>query len=611
MSRYIVTIETVKIKDFLFSTNKLRIIRGASYLLDYLNQVVVPKILKENGIKEKDIIYIGAGNAKFFADTEEQVNKIALDVKKAYSIQAPNSKVVVSYTETEYTVDGDNSQNKRKIWEDIDKLAQNTAVEKSKGFSILNIDFIGIEKCELCGNNPAQVSAKNIERDLENLGFSMKDGKINIGSYFIEISALREQIKKLVEIEDKSENEKQENQVKKKGYICEECLRKLIFSNLVKDIKSNGENISFYGDMQDNFPKLDVKTKISDYENGKSFIGFMYSDGDGLGDFLKNISEEFKKSNDPKIEEEYLKFLKNFSKALDLNTKEALVETIRDIFHENEEEKRFGEFLIVGGDDVCAVFNPELVLEVSEKFQKIFEKKMEREEYGLKKEILVKVKGNKITSSSGVIIAKSKTPAFQLFEQALKLQKSAKAKRYECNNTSKNLAQTGFIDFQVIGSEGCVDIAKFRDEINFDKNLIMERPYAINIVDAEKNGLTVKNMESLFKVIEDFKKEKFPKNKLRYIYELKRKTNEELEKVKKERLKDSYKSNRDTRDELEDFEKKMEFINILSKMDKKHIALIKNKYDIDYDNYEFEKYFNNIFDIVELYDFIGGEADEN
>lgn len=585
MSRYIVTIETVKIKDFLFSTNKLRIIRGASYLLDYLNQIVVPKILKENGVEEKDIIYIGAGNAKFFVDDEKRVEKIASEVKEVYRKQAPNSKVVVSYTETEYKVDGDNSQNKRKIWEDIDKLAQNTAVEKSKGFSMLNIDFVGIEKCEICGTNPAQVSFKNITRDLENLELELKDGSILIDNYSVKIASIKEQIKKLVGFIDNNEGKNQKEEVRKQGHICEECLRKLIFSNLVKDIKNNGKNISFYGDMQDNFPKLDIKTEISDYENGKSFIGFMYSDGDGLGDFLKNISEEFKKSNDPKIEEEYLKFLKNFSKALDSNTKEALVETIKDIFKKEEKEKRFGEFLIVGGDDVCAVFNPEIVLKVSEKFQKIFENKMEKEEYGLKKEILTRVKGNKITSSSGVIIAKSKTPAFQLFEQALKLQKSAKAKRYECNNASKNLAQTGFIDFQVIGSEGCVDITEFRKKISKKENLVMERPYAINI----KNDLGVNNIEKLFDLIKEFKSVKFPKNKLRYIYELKRKPNEELE----------------------DFEKKMEFINILSKMEEKHRDLIKEQYNIDYGYYNFEKYFNNIFDIVELYDYIGGEADEN
>lgn len=577
MSRYIMTVETVKIKDFLFSTNKLRIIRGASYLLDYLNQIVVPEILKNNGVKKEDIIYIGAGNAKFFVDSEDIAKKIANEVKKAYKIKAPNSKIVASFAETEYKVGGDNSKNKRKIWEDIDELAKNTATEKSKGFPMMNLDFIGVEKCELCGRNSAQISVENLERDLENIGLVIKDGRVKLDDflvkndyliedgYSIEIPKLREQIKDLTGTKNGTGDNK--------GIICEECLRKLIFSNRVKDTKSE-KKISFYNNMKDKFNTIELGTEISDYENGKSFIGFMYSDGDGLGDFLKNVSDEFKKeTNNPKVEEEYLEFLNKFSETLDKNTKEALIEAIKEIFAEKKDEKRFGEFLIVGGDDVCAVFNPELVLELSEKFQRIFEEKMKYYIQG------TRAKDSSITSSSGVIIAKSKTPAFQLFEQALKLQKSAKAKRYE------HSAKTGFIDFQVIGSEGCVDIDSFRDTINPKDNLVMERPYAINI---EKNS-EVKNVEKLFTTINELKKIKFPKNKLRYIYELKRKPKKELD----------------------DFEKKMEFINILSKMKDEHINFIKENYNIDYDYQEFEKYFNNIFDIVELYDFVGGEADEN
>ena len=577
MSRYIMTVETVKIKDFLFSTNKLRIIRGASYLLDYLNQIVVPEILKNNGVKKEDIIYIGAGNAKFFIDSEDTAKKIAEEVKRVYKIKAPNSKIVASFAETEYKVGGDNSKNKSKIWENIDELAKNTATEKSKGFPMMNLDFIGVEKCELCGRNSAQISVENLERDLENIGLVIKDGRVKLDDflvkndyliedgYSIEIPKLREQIKDLTGTKNGTGDNK--------GIICEECLRKLIFSNRVKDTKSE-KKISFYNNMKDKFNTIELGTEISDYENGKSFIGFMYSDGDGLGDFLKNISDKFKKeTNNPKVEEEYLEFLNKFSETLDKNTKEALIEAIDKIFAEKKDEKRFGEFLIVGGDDVCAVFNPELVLELSEKFQRIFEEKMKYYIQG------TRAKDSSITSSSGVIIAKSKTPAFQLFEQALKLQKSAKAKRYE------HSAKTGFIDFQVIGSEGCVDIDSFRDTINPKNNLVMERPYAINI---EKNS-EVKNVEKLFTTINELKKIKFPKNKLRYIYELKRKPKKELD----------------------DFEKKMEFINILSKMDKKHINFIKENYNIDYDYQEFEKYFNNIFDIVELYDFVGGEADEN
>lgn len=560
MSRYIVTVETVKIKDFLFSTNKLRIIRGASYLLDYLNQVVVPEILKSNGVKGEDIIYVGAGNAKFFVDDEDTAKNIAKEVKRVYKKDAPNSKVVVSYIETEYRVGKDNSKNKRKIWEDIDKLAQNTAVEKSKGFPMMNLDFIGVEKCEICGKNSAQISVENLERDLEDIGLIVKDGEVILDNYSLRIPVLREQIKDLTGTTGDN-----------KGIICEECLRKLIFSNRVKDTESE-KKISFYNSVKDEFKDIELGTEINDYENGKSFIGFMYSDGDGLGDFLKNISQKFKNDkSSSNVEEKYLEFLKEFSETLDKNTKEALIDTIKDIFQGKENKRIIGEFLIVGGDDVCAVFNPELVLELSEKFQKIFEEKM--------KKYISKTKANdsKITSSSGVIIAKSKTPAFQLFDQALKLQKLAKAKRYEHN------AQTGFIDFQVIGSEGCVDIDAFRKKIDFENNRVMERAYAINIEGNSK----VKNVEKLFETIKELKKIKFPKNKLRYIYELKRD------------------------EKLEDFEKKMEFINILSKMKDEHIKFIKENYNIDYDYQEFERYFNNIFDIVELYDFVGGEVDEN
>ena len=560
MSRYIVTVETVKIKDFLFSTNKLRIIRGASYLLDYLNQVVVPEILKSNGVKGEDIIYVGAGNAKFFVDDEDTAKNIAKEVKRVYKKEAPNSKVVASYIETEYRVGKDNSKNKRKIWEDIDKLAQNTAVEKSKGFPMMNLDFIGVEKCEICGKNSAQISVENLERDLEDIGLIVKDGEVILDNYSLRIPALREQIKDLTGTTGDN-----------KGIICEECLRKLIFSNRVKDTESE-KKISFYNYVKDEFKDIELGTEISDYENGKSFIGFMYSDGDGLGDFLKNISQKFKNDkSSSNVEEKYLEFLKEFSETLDKNTKEALIDTIKDIFQGKENKRIIGEFLIVGGDDVCAVFNPELVLELSEKFQKIFEEKMKK--YISK----TKASDSKITSSSGVIIAKSKTPAFQLFDQALKLQKLAKAKRYEHN------AQTGFIDFQVIGSEGCVDIDAFRKKIDFENNRVMERAYAINIEGNSK----VKNVEKLFETIKELKKIKFPKNKLRYIYELKRD------------------------EKLEDFEKKMEFINILSKMKDEHIKFIKENYNIDYDYQEFERYFNNIFDIVELYDFVGGEVDEN
>jgi len=179
----------------------------------------------------------------------------------------------------------------------------------------------------------------------------------------------------------------------------------------------------------------------------------------------------------------------------------------------------------------------------------------------------------KITSSSGVVIAKTKTPMFQLFKLGSKLQKNAKIER---NGTKKDgeLATTGFIDFQVIGSEGTVDIDTFRKNISSEDNKVIQRPYSIKKIEG------VRPIETLIDTVVELKKSNFPSNKLRYIYDLKRNS------------------------ELEEFEKKMNFINILSKMDKEHIGIIK-KMGINYENYDkFNENFKDIFDILEIYKFI-------
>ena len=586
MAKFIVAIETVKIKEFLFSTNKLKVIRGASYLLDYLNQVEVPKILKKDKrVEDKDIIYVGAGNAKFFVERETKeeaekvVKEIIAEVKEKYEREAPGAKVVGVYVETQYKK-GEKSENGKEVWNDLDKLGELTAIEKSKGFSTLNIDLPRVEKCELSGTELAEISIKNFSRDLENLGFHIKDGELifkelsDTESCSINLHTLKGQIN---------------NQAKTTGKISDASFRKILFANLLKKVDKI-DNVGFYNTIKEyirndenvtkenttNDIEVDIKTNIQDYQDTDSFFGLMYSDGDGLGDFLKGSKDKFIKLLEEKdnAEDLYLKFMGEFSKELDRTTKESLRDVLKEVFEKADKRDKWGEFLIVGGDDVCAVFPPNLVMEISMKFQKRFEEQMAIAMKEITKDI-GEDENTRITSSSGVIIAKAKTPMFQLFEQALHLQKSAK------KAVDKNLNKTGFIDFQVIGSEGCVDIDEFRDK--FKDNKVMERPYSIAL---EKED-DFKNIEKLLTLIKDMKKIAFPSNKLRYIYDLKA---------------DKKKVN---------FEKKMELINILSKMNNEQVNFIKNRLGIEHksksnENLEndFTNDFVNIFDILEIYNFI-------
>lgn len=585
--RFVVSVETVKIKNFLFSTNRLKVIRGASYLLDYLNQIKVPEILKKNGVKEEDIIYVGAGNAKFFVNdenttektentvektentTEKRENiaeKIEKEIKELYNLEAPGVHIACAHKETNY---GTANQGETKIWDDLKELGERISIEKSKGFAIQNIDMPFIEKCEICGENPAQLQADNLEEDMQEIKYR--------SSMFKETQPLKDQIKYAAP---------------RTGLICEECLKKM---NAANHIKKNNTEVGFYKYLNSNDIELKKTEEIEDYANDKSFIGFMYSDGDGLGDFLKNVSQFYKTKKNS--EDDYITFLKGFSKTLDETTKKALFDAIREIFEIYPDKDKKGEFLIVGGDDVCAVFDPEIVIEISRKFQEKFENSMKA---AMKKK-LKDLPDNmpRITSSCGVIIAKCKTPMYQLFDQAMVLQKNAKKERHEFKKMNKNSIgnETGFIDFQVIGSEGCVDINRFRESLTDPENLFMERPYSIRNLNTEGENSDVKGKESdikeikplthLLEIVEKLKKNNFPKTKIRQIYDLKRSNKEE-------------------------FEKKLEIVDIISKMDPGNMEIIMEYFKVDIEDYNtFNNLFTNIFDILEIYDFVGGANNEN
>ena len=617
-NRFLVSIETVKIKDFIFSTNKLKLIRGASYLLDYMNQVEVPRILKKYGLEykakelvneiydindddkflkqvdekiddaiDKRILYIGAGNAKFLVNSEIVAEEICKEIKEIYKSIAPSANVVAEYYEI---------KENEKLWDGIDELAQKTAEKKSEGFPVLNIDLPFAVKCDLSGTEAAVVSYKSIDEDLEKIEIH-RSGKGSDNDKQVEdtITAIKNVIKE------------------GKLNISEESAVKIKYSN--KMIKDDVNEIGFYSIIKKALKDdIHLNTEIENYAVGDSFIGFVYSDGDGLGDFLKNVKKVYT------TEEKYLKFMRKFSVILDRNTKYVLKEVIKGMYENGKfvkkkpilkdgrlkyeiingekkivEKSVIGEFLIVGGDDVCAVFPADLALEISAKFQKQFEEKMKKFTENENKNNEEKNPEN-ITSSCGVVFAKDKTPMFKLYEQGLKLQKLAKWKRYNENqNRKKDAVRTGYIDFQVIGNEGNVNLKEYRkkwyDEFDKEKNgnqlHISKRPYSINKLDEKVS----ESIDTLIKNVKKLKNENFPNTKIRYIYDLK---------------KDETKT---------DNEKIMESINILSKMSEEDIKVlndlwgIKDKMKLDFEsgNEKFKELFDNIFDILEIYDFIQDE----
>ncbi|MDU7496967.1 hypothetical protein [Sneathia sanguinegens] len=99
-----------------------------------------------------------------------------------------------------------------------------------------------------------------------------------------------------------------------------------------------------------------------------------------------------------------------------------------------------------------ALFNPIDAINIVKNYHTFFEKK-------------AKILGLKITSSTGLLFVKHKVPIHLMFEKALVLQKSAKQKRH-----IEKVQDSGYIDFQNIGSQGNVNISNYRKrKINVSK----------------------------------------------------------------------------------------------------------------------------------------------
>lgn len=74
MPKYIVSLDTDHIKKYVFNTGKLKEVRGASALLDQLNRIDTPEILKKD--YAADVIFANGGSCLALVDDESCVNKI-------------------------------------------------------------------------------------------------------------------------------------------------------------------------------------------------------------------------------------------------------------------------------------------------------------------------------------------------------------------------------------------------------------------------------------------------------------------------------------------------------------------------------------------------------
>jgi hypothetical protein len=97
--RFLVVIETQKVKSYLFASPFMRETRGASVLLDLLNRRKIKEILKTHYHSRHEEIYLGGGSGRVLFDVKDDADGFRRKVLELYRTETTNARVAVEIVE--------------------------------------------------------------------------------------------------------------------------------------------------------------------------------------------------------------------------------------------------------------------------------------------------------------------------------------------------------------------------------------------------------------------------------------------------------------------------------------------------------------------------------
>lgn len=465
------------IKDYIFATNKLKEISGASVLLDRFNRFAPLLILSQDAIygkgnyrrqdqqfEENDrtvedencawqVVYLGGGTGKILFRERNLAEKFCQQLQQSAHKHLISAQVVTHIEEWQC--------DKETPGEFLQRAEHNLRVAKSVT-TISDKTFSGlyVYPCKLCGQWPAQHSHPDKPNDLEQ-------------------------------------------------FICHACLIKWRCAKEHPEAPFAGLSEKDWPDI----PKIlsDLAIKNGYVKDGKAnmpetlsdiraagtpenYVAMLYSDVNGLGkvlqDLLKPDSADFN-------------LYSNMSKWVDKAAKEALKECLElwgpepggslDVYPV--------QVIVGGGDDLIAIvpaqYGAQLALEFTSSFHRIFAEKSKDEP---------RLQALNLTVSVGLVITKSSYPIREMVERSHELLKSAKRafRNQDC----------AAIDYMAIKSSAVQSIEYIRTN-ELSKRDSGGRRYKIHA-----RPYKTEDFERLLRHVIAFKRADFPRNKLHAFYEL-------------------------------------------------------------------------------------------
>jgi len=472
---FLVVVETHKVKSFLFASPFMRETRGASLLLDRLNRIKVRDVLKNYSPNDYEKIYLGGGSGRVLFRNERDAEKFKEQVVRLYQGEAGGARISVEIIKRRA---GGNESFPEWMSRGVSE-SQKRKLSRAEGVPILAGRWI--QPCTSCGSEPAEYSRYEFGKHLLCKTCAIKREEVN-------------------ELYDKTKPIRA-GALKSESNLTKKYTKKFIFSTLAHYTEEKGVDLYLPQDFQD----------IGDKSRPANYMGFIYADGDRMGQTVKRIGTLFQEDKNAKLA------YTAFSEIVDQATREAAVEAVLENvglaqMNAGNDHSFFlpAEFIMAGGDDLMLVVPAHQVLDVAADYIEKFKaktKKMQAQKFNFAP--------HGLTASAGVVIAHAHYPVSDLMSIAADLMKIAKKKaarladRFEHSKDSGEI--TGAIDFMVISDSGTEPV-KERREAEYSAKMadidikLTERPY------------TAAELRRFIDTVRSLKSDNVPRSKLKALY---------------------------------------------------------------------------------------------
>ncbi len=449
------TWDTDRIKHYVFGTSRLREIRGASAILDELNDTEIRREVSAI-VGESRIIYTGGGTALALVDNQAQVDELTQKIERRYSEETHTAEITSAFIEVA-------KEDLETRFGEMVRLLNHKlrAVKDGKASTRNCISSPVLKVCESCGQYPASTFDKS-----------------------------------------------------SKDFVCCSCEAKRKRGRAIRDglhgYRSRLGDFLQTQKAKERWPGAGVENAPEDFNDigavsrPPGYIGFIYCDGNRMGDVMGHLGTR--------------EAFRTFSSELRNTMVEVVSDSLIESFGEmrplpDKADKRVlpFEIIFIGGDDLMLVAAADKAVEIACTLCSRFEEHGARifERAGISPP-------QRLSMSAGVVLAHASLPIYHLQTVADDLLKSAKRRSLDLLRNRDE--ERSCIDFHVVTASASESPALMRktEWVRQSEGLsLTERPYTPNellvlldrIRALRRSGFPNSKLQLLYEAIVDRSKE--------------------------------------------------------------------------------------------------------